>query len=114
MARYDLYPGVDRAGYLLDIQADLLEELSTRVVVPLVPHSGKVKLVRKLNPVFNIDGKQHAMFTHLIAAVPLTRLREPRTNLLSRQRGGGYPSRLAALRALRSGRRGSQRHSTPS
>jgi len=82
MARYDLYPGMDRAGYLLDVQADLLEELSTRAMVPLVPHSSKVRLVRKLNPVFNIDGKPYAMFTHLIAAVPLARLREPRTNLL--------------------------------
>lgn len=82
MARYDLYPGIGGPGYLLDVQADLLEELSTRAVVPLVPHSGKVVLVRKLNPVFVVDGKQYAMFTHLIAAVPLARLREPRTNLL--------------------------------
>lgn len=82
MARYDLYPGIGGAGYLLDVQADLLEELSTRVVVPLVPHSAKVKLVRKLNPVFQVDGRQYAMFTHLISAVPLARLREPRANLL--------------------------------
>ncbi len=39
--------------------------------------------MRKLNPVFNIDGKPYAMFTHLIATVPLVRLREPQTNLLS-------------------------------
>jgi toxin CcdB len=83
MARYDLYPGIGGAGYLLDVQADLLEDLSTRVMVPLVPRSDKVKLVRRLNPIFVVDGKQYAMFTHLIAAVPLVRLREPRTNLLS-------------------------------
>lgn len=83
MARYDLYPSVGGAGFLLDVQADLLEDLSTRVVVPLVPHSTKVRLVRKLNPVFTIDSKPYAMFTHLIATVPQVRLREPRTNLLS-------------------------------
>lgn len=83
MARYDLYPDLRSSGYLLDVQADLLEELSTRAMVPLLLHSGKVKLVRRLNPIFVIDGKPYAMFTHLIGTVPVARLREPRTNLLS-------------------------------
>ena len=68
-------------GYLLEVQTDLLDELKTRVVVPLVPHSSDVKTVRRLNPVFTIGGKQYFMFTHLIATVPVARLAEPRTNL---------------------------------
>ena len=34
MARFDIYPNPVGAGYLLDIQADLLSGLNTRVVVP--------------------------------------------------------------------------------
>lgn len=35
MARYDVYsnPG---GGYVLDVQADLLNELKTRIVIPLI------------------------------------------------------------------------------
>lgn len=83
MARYDVFPNPTGSGFLLEVQADLLDELSTRVVVPLVPYADKLKVVRRLNPVFTIDGKQYAMFTHLIATVPAIRLAEPRTNLLS-------------------------------
>jgi toxin CcdB len=82
MARYDVFPNPSGPGYLLEVQADLLDELSTRVVVPLVPYVEKLRVVRKLNPVFAIGGKQYAMFTHLIATVPAVRLAEPRTNLL--------------------------------
>lgn len=38
MARLDVYslPGERRAGYIVDVQADLLSHLATRVVVPLL------------------------------------------------------------------------------
>jgi toxin CcdB len=49
MARYDVFPNLGGSGYLLDVQADILEDLSTRVVVPLVPATDKVKVVRRLN-----------------------------------------------------------------
>lgn len=39
MARFDVYASPDSAGYLLDVQADLLESLNTRIVVPLMPVS---------------------------------------------------------------------------
>jgi toxin CcdB len=64
------------------VQTDVLEDLSTRVIVPLVPATDKVSVVRKLNPTFTIDGRRDFMFTHLIATVPAIRLAEPRTNLL--------------------------------
>lgn len=82
MARYDVFANPIGNGYLLDVQSDLLEELSTRVVVPLLPNTGTVKTVRRLNPHFPVDGKQYIMFTHLIATVPAARLVKPRTNLL--------------------------------
>ena len=37
MARFDVYRNPEGSGYLLDVQADLLSDLNTRVVVPLIP-----------------------------------------------------------------------------
>jgi toxin CcdB len=81
MARYDVYAHPNAEGYLLELQTDLLDELKTRVVVPLIPSSPSVKTLRRLNPVFMIGGKQHTMFAHLIATVPTAQLIEPRTSL---------------------------------
>ena len=81
MARYDVYANPNAEGYLLELQTDLLDELKTRVVVPLIPSSPTVKTLRRLNPVFTIGGKQHTMFAHLIATVPTAQLTEPRTSL---------------------------------
>jgi len=81
MAKYDVFPNPNGDGYLLEVQTDLLDELKTRVVVPLVPYSSTLKTLRRLNPVFTIGGKQYFMFTHLIATLPASRLSEPRTNL---------------------------------
>ena len=79
MARFDLFE--HRDGFLLDVQADTLDELNTRVVVPLrVP--GKAPLPgRRLNPEFDIDGQRYVMVTQFIAAVPDTELRKPKGNI---------------------------------
>ncbi|RWO86948.1 CcdB family protein [Mesorhizobium sp.] len=37
MARYDFYRNAAGGGYLLDVQSDLLEGLSTRIIIPLMP-----------------------------------------------------------------------------
>lgn len=56
--------------YLLNVQNDLLEDLSTRVVVPLYPAAAmKGKALRTLTPVFEIDGKSYAMMTPQIAGI---------------------------------------------
>lgn len=34
MARFDVYKNAGGSGYLLDVQADLLNHLNTRIVVP--------------------------------------------------------------------------------
>ena len=72
MGRYDVYaaPGQGRSSYVLDVQADLLQELGTRVVVPLLPPDRAPKPARGLNPAFDIDGHPPPMLTQFIAAVP--------------------------------------------
>lgn len=36
MARYTVYR-IDGGAYLLDVQSDLLDDLTTRIVIPLMP-----------------------------------------------------------------------------
>lgn len=80
MARFDVYPGAKGRGFLLDCQADLLAELTTRAVVPLLPVSG-LPIATRLNPVFRIDGQNFVMSTQLIFSIPMSRLSPPVGNL---------------------------------
>lgn len=85
MARFDLYQNPGGGGLLLDVQAGLLDELNTRVVVPLIPISIFPKPAQRLNPVFEIGGERLVMVTQYIAAVPLKELRPKLTSLADRQ-----------------------------
>jgi|RhiMethySRZTD1v2_1073278.scaffolds.fasta_scaffold1518276_2 toxin CcdB len=84
MTKYSLF--VDRDGYLLDVQADLLSDLTTRTVVPLIPQSGAPKAVKRLHPTFLIGGKSYVMLTHLIGTVSTAGLAESGISL-AEQRG---------------------------
>jgi toxin CcdB len=55
---------------LLDVQADLLDDLATRAVVPLLPLDQAPPLIRHLNPTFAVGGAPYAMMTNYIAAIP--------------------------------------------
>ncbi|RTZ47614.1 plasmid maintenance protein CcdB [Candidimonas sp. SYP-B2681] len=84
MSRYDVYPNPLGSGYLLDVQADILQPLNTRAVVPLLPLSEAPKPAKTLNPVFDIGGEPHAMVTQYIAAVPDRELQNPTCSLQQR------------------------------
>lgn len=77
MARLDVHPmpGKGGHGYVLDVQAALLDHLATRAVVPLVPLAGAPTPIKELNPVFDIDGEPHVMLTQAIASIPAKELR---------------------------------------
>ena len=62
-------------GWLLDVQADLLQGLNTRTVVPLLPMAGSPPPIRGLNPVFLIAGVEAVMVTQAIATLPRAELR---------------------------------------
>lgn len=77
MAQFDTYRIAGGEGLLLDVQSDLLEGLSTRVVVPLLPLAAIGTPAKRFNPVFEVDGEPLVMATQFIGAVPLSELSRP-------------------------------------
>ncbi|MGI4877499.1 MAG: CcdB family protein [Janthinobacterium lividum] len=80
MARYDVYRANEH-DLLLDLQADILDDLGTRFVVLLRPRGRVEPPIRRLNPVFAIDGIDHVMLTQLVASVPPRELGRPLATL---------------------------------
>ena len=81
MARFDVFANPGGNGYLLDVQADILDNLNTVVVVPLMPVGTAPKPAMRLNPVFVISGVQHVMATQFIGSIPRAELSRPVTSL---------------------------------
>ena len=71
-----------RAGFVVDIQSGLLEEISTRVVIPLLARHA-APAIPALNSVVSIDGAEYVLMTQNIATVPRGQLREPIGTLAS-------------------------------
>ena len=74
MSRFAVYLNPEGAGYLLDVQANLLRHLNTRMVVPLLPQAHAPAPAQTLNPTFDIDGTPCVMVTQFMASVPQTML----------------------------------------
>lgn len=87
MAQFDVYRNANaaskaRAPYLLDVQSDLLDTLTTRVVVPLCkPEVLKGKLAERLNPVLEVEGRKFILLTPEMAGVSRKALGECAGNL---------------------------------
>lgn len=75
MAQFDVHRNRDpasRAEYplLLDLQADLLSDLATRVVAPLVPAGGRApSLLGTLTPVLTVEGQRYAVLIPQLAGI---------------------------------------------
>ncbi len=67
MAQFDVYWLGEEL--IVDCQSDLLSELNSRVVVPLIPSLRAPKRAGRFNPVFTIDGDDLVMTTQFIGAV---------------------------------------------
>jgi toxin CcdB len=76
MAQFDLYKNLNpntntHIPYLLDIQNDILKNLTTTVVVPFVLN---MKPAKHLNPKFTIENQMLTMSTAELAAIPRSEL----------------------------------------
>jgi toxin CcdB len=81
MAQFDLYAGIGRAGGLVvDLQADVLDRLATRMVAPLAPRT-EASVMSGLTPVVDVDGTSFVVLMPEMAAVP-TRVLQTRIGSL--------------------------------
>ena len=88
MAQFDVFRHAKsrRYPYLLDLQADLLGDLATRIVAPLMPLARlRGKPIGRLNPVVAVDGEQHVVLFQELAAFPANELRNAVTSLHARR-----------------------------
>ncbi|THF63154.1 plasmid maintenance protein CcdB [Pseudothauera nasutitermitis] len=83
MARFDVYRNPAKSApqtpYLLDVQADLLDGLDTRVVIPLRRRDSLAadRLPAELMPEVMVEGVRCVLETPKLAAVPLRVLGSP-------------------------------------
>jgi toxin CcdB len=90
MAQFDVYlnPNTDTRKaipYLLDLQADLLDTLATRVVVPLILAEEMGMPAKHLNPQFKIKGVAVVMSTAELAGISIRSLGDKVTSLKSKR-----------------------------
>jgi toxin CcdB len=86
MAHFDVYPNPVAAErkhtpYLLDLQNDYIDGLSTRVVAPLRRAAVFGPRARNLHPVFTVAEEDLVLDASTLGALPLTLLRRPVANL---------------------------------
>ena len=80
MAQFDVYRNDnarsrDAFPYMLDLQSDMLAALLTRVIAPLEPLTADPPM-RRLNPIFTIEGRSVVMVTADLTSVRREQLRE--------------------------------------
>lgn len=82
MSRFDVYKYDGMVPLLMDIQADLLSDLKTRVVIPLMPESkAREEAAARLKPIIKVDGKKYILMTTDIGTVRLADLGIHVTNI---------------------------------
>jgi toxin CcdB len=87
MSQFTLYRNPDKATantypFFVDVQSDLLENLNTRLVIPLTP----VELIEKkapshLCPIIHLDEGDFVILTQQTTSVPIKILIEPTHDL---------------------------------
>lgn len=70
-----------RPGYLLDVQASLIDQIPTRVVVPLKASTQTPIAMRDLHPTLSVNGEQLVMWRHEIGSIHKRELRKPIASL---------------------------------
>lgn len=81
MAHFDVDANRGGAGFLLDVQANLITRLNTRVVVPPLALDAAPRPADQLNPIYELHGAKLFRATQFMAAVPLSELTMPIASL---------------------------------
>ena len=71
--QFDLYRTT--GGVLVVVlQSDLLDELRTRVVAPLLPAASPPRAIGTLNPTLEVDGREYMVAPQIMATLTLSEL----------------------------------------
>lgn len=87
MKQFDLYENVDpdsRATYpyFVDVQTDLLDDLNSRVVIPIAVVQDAKSFPNNICPIVEIRNKKYALLTHQISTVSASFLAHKKGTLL--------------------------------
>jgi toxin CcdB len=74
--QFDVYKLNTGGGLVIDCQSDILSQLNTRFVAPLIPLDRAPPAAQRLNPVFAVRGRDYSMVTQFAAAVRVNELGE--------------------------------------
>ena len=87
MAQFDLFKNPRAGAYplLLDVQADVLSSLATRVVVPLTPRKRYGRPITRLNPTATVQGVEYVLVFQEMAAIAASGLGERVASLANRR-----------------------------
>ena len=88
MAQFDVFANRRSRDFplLLDVQADLLSDLATRIVVPLMPRKRfGGKPITRLNPTAVLGGVEYVAVFQELAAIPRAALGSPVHSLKARR-----------------------------
>lgn len=88
MAQFDVFRNPRRGAFplLLDVQADLLSDLATRVVVPMAPKkTWAAARLSRVNPTATVERVEYVLVFQEMAAIPGSVLGEPVASLASRR-----------------------------
>lgn len=69
MARFDIHRSRDGGTLLINCQAELLDDLQTCFVVPLMTPDEGPKCIARLNPQFDIEGEKLIMYTQFAGSI---------------------------------------------
>ena len=87
MAQFSLYENQTKGSmqvypYFVDIQNDLLDELDSRLVIPVTPYDYADQInISNLCPKVTIHGESYVLLTHQITSIPLSALKVVVTSL---------------------------------
>lgn len=84
MARFDVHrlEFPTPTPLVVNVQADLLSSLATRVVIPLAPYNAaSPETLQRLNPVLSLNGERFLLLTADLSVVAASEISEPMGNL---------------------------------
>jgi toxin CcdB len=75
MARFDVYLYSEEIPLVVDVQASLLADIKTRMVIPLLPPARtKKEALPRLRPLIIVKGKEYVMMTTELSSADLSDL----------------------------------------